>query len=117
MASSWGNSWGRSWGNSWGILFAAPEKIGGDDAFYPNKHTGWNKKNWEKQRLKEKVIEKTIEDVYKKILGIEPKTEIINEIKKEAIKFNYTQEYKFIKWLSIEINEIDDEEEILLLMI
>jgi len=105
-------------------------KHGGDDAFHhPNKHTGWNKQAWKKKSLREDAIESTIEATYKKILGIEPAPEIIAEIKREARaeiqNIDYTQERKFIDWLSAEIQSIrnieqdiedDDEDAIMLLM-
>ena len=104
-------------------------KHGGDDAFHPHKHTGWNKKNWQKKQLRDDAIESTIEETYQKIMGIAPAPEVISEIKREArteIKsVDYTQEQKFIAWLSNEIAQIkqyqldiedDDEDAMMLLM-
>jgi hypothetical protein len=107
------------------------QKHGGDDAFHHLKHTGWNKKDWQKNHLKEAAIESTIEATYKKILGLEPAPDVIAEIKKEFSteiqSIDYKQERIFIDWLSKEIAGIktrmqeheqdqDDEDAILLLL-
>ncbi len=104
-------------------------KAGGDDAFHPYKHIGWNKEVWKKKQLRDNAINATIEETYKQIMGIAPEPVVVSEIKKEAQeeikRIDYTQERKFIEWLTAEIANIrniqqefenDDEEAILLLL-
>jgi hypothetical protein len=106
-----------------------PTKLGGDDAFHHNKHTGWNKKTWQKKQLREDAIESTIEATYQQLMGFVPAPAVVAEIKREAKaeihRIDYTQERKFIDWLSAEIQSIrdiqsdiedDDEEAMMLLM-
>lgn len=107
----------------------ASTKNGGDDAFHHYKHTGWNKQAWQKKQLRDNAINATIEETYKQIIGVEPDPIIVAEIKQEAReeikRIDYTQERKFIEWLTAEIANIrnlqqeyenDDEEAILLLL-
>jgi len=107
----------------------ASSKNGGDDAFHHCKHTGWNKQAWQKKQLRDNAINATIEETYKQIIGVEPDPIIVAEIKQEAReeikRIDYTQERRFIEWLTAEIANIrnlqqeyenDDEEAILLLL-
>ena len=108
------------------VLAQPPTKHGGDDAFH---HTGWNKEDWKRKQLREDAIEGTIEATYQRLMGIAPAPSIVAEIKREARaeiqRIDYTQERKFIEWLSSEIASIkaiqqdldnDDEEAIMLLL-
>jgi hypothetical protein len=107
----------------------ANQKHGGDDAFHhPHKHTGWNKKAWAQRNSREQAIQATIEAEYRRIMGIEPEPEIIEEIKQEAkaeiATIDYSSERKFTEWLHQEIHQIkqriesdnEDDEEVLMLM-
>jgi hypothetical protein len=98
-------------------------KVGGDDAL----HSGWNKDAWEKRQLRDNAIQATIEETYKRIMGIAPEPVIVAEIKQEAKqeigRIDYTQERIFIDWLSKEIASIktriqeEDEEDAILLLL
>jgi hypothetical protein len=107
-------------------LVQTPTRRGGDDAF---RNPGWSKQAWKKKSQREEAIEDTIEATYQRIMGIVPAPAVVAEIKREAKveipRIDYTQETKFIEWLSAEIADIkaiqqelddDDEEAMMLLM-
>ena len=101
----------------------------GDD--YP----GWNKKAWKKRKTQEDALEQTIEETYKKVMGIAPTQTFVVKAKKEikqqvvetkrefedysqVISWLQTQQIlvdKYIRELALQ-REIDDEETLLLLM-
>lgn len=101
----------------------------GDD--YP----GWDKKAWKKRKTQEDALEQTIEETYKKVMGIAPTQTFVAKAKKEikqqvvetkrefedysqVISWLQTQQIlvdKYIRELALQ-REIDDEETILLLM-
>ena len=101
----------------------------GDD--YP----GWNKKAWKKRKTQEDALEQTIEETYKKVMGIAPTQTFVAKAKKEikqqvvetkrefedysqVISWLQTQQIlvdRYIRELALQ-REIDDEETILLLM-
>lgn len=101
----------------------------GDD--YP----GWDKKAWKKRKTQEDALEQTIEETYKKVMGIAPTQTFIVKAKKEikqqvretkrefedysqVISWLQTQQIlvdKYIKDLALQ-REIDDEETLILLM-
>ena len=101
----------------------------GDD--YP----GWNKKAWKKRKTQEDALEQTIEETYKKVMGIAPTQTFVAKAKKEikqqvvetkrefedysqVISWLQTQQIlvdKYIRELALQ-REIDDEETLLLLM-
>lgn len=101
----------------------------GDD--YP----GWDKKAWKKRKTQEDALEQTIEETYKKVMGIAPTQTFVAKAKKEIkqqvveTKREFEDYSQVISWLQTQqmlvdkyINElllqreIDDEETLLLLM-
>jgi len=113
-----------------GVVVDAPFALGqGDD--YP----GWDKKAWKKRRTQEDALGQTIEETYKKVMGIAPTQTFVNKAKKEInrqvveTKREFEDYSQVISWLQTQrmlvdkyINElllqreIDDEETFLLLM-
>jgi hypothetical protein len=113
-----------------GVVVDTPFALGqGDD--YP----GWDKKAWKKRRTQEDALGQTIEDTYKKVMGIAPTQTFVvkakKEIKKQVVetKREFEDYSQVISWLQTQqmlvdkyINElslqreIDDEETFLLLM-
>jgi hypothetical protein len=99
---------------------------GGDDS----KHTGWNKREWQKRQKQELAIEETILKTYQQVMGIEPPKEVIREVKQEVIAESpkpVTFDYSGVQeWLAAQqriVNQIvarkqeeDDEEALLLLL-
>jgi len=127
-----GQWFGQTSGNWWGYSQANPNVFAlgqGDD--YP----GWDKKAWKKRRTQEDALEQTIEETYKKVMGIAPTQTFVAKAKKEikkqvvetkrefedysqVISWLQTQQMlvdKYINELSLQ-REIDDEEAFLLLM-
>jgi len=113
-----------------GVIVDTPFALGqGDD--YP----GWNKKAWKKRKTQEDALEQTIEETYKKVMGIAPTQTFVSKAKKEikqqvvetrrefedysqVISWLQTQQIlvdKYIRELALQ-REIDDEETLLLLM-
>ena len=113
-----------------GVIVDTPFALGqGDD--YP----GWNKKAWKKRKTQEDSLEQTIEETYKKVMGIAPTQTFVvkakKEIKRQVVetKRDFEDYSQVISWLQTqqilvdkyirELNfqrETDDEETILLLM-
>lgn len=127
---TWGMSWGGSWSTSWGQYEVEEGKLGGDDAFHPRKHKGWDKKAWQKKQQQEDAVEETIRATYNRMLGIEPEPEVVEEVKQEALQEApepATTDYSGVaEWLAMQeqivaqilarMAEEDDEEAILLLL-
>ena len=104
-------------------------KTGGDDAFHPNKHTGWNKKTWKRKQQQDSAIEETIRATLQRISGIEPEPEVVQSVieeVKEEQKTVYHDYTDFSEWLDSQVaivnqiiakrQEEDDEEALLLLL-
>ena len=111
-----------------GQAVATDAKVGGDDAFHhEHKHTGWNKRAWERRKGREDAIAETIEATYRRMMGIAPNPSVVAEIRKETptklAAPDYTQYSEFVLWLEGQIAEaeryraeLDDEEALLLLI-
>lgn len=129
MFGQWfGDSFGQWYGqvSQPSVSFALGQ---GDD--YP----GWDKKAWKKRKTQEDSLEQTIEETYKKVMGIAPTQTFVvkakKEIKRQVVetKRDFEDYSQVISWLQTqqilvdkyirELNfqrETDDEETILLLM-
>ena len=127
-----GQWFGQTSGNWWGYSQANPNVFAlgqGDD--YP----GWDKKAWKKRKTQEDALEQTIEDTYKKVMGIAPTQTFVAKAKKEIkqqvveAKREFEDYSQVISWLQTQQmlvdkyiyeiqlkREMDDEEAILLLM-
>lgn len=103
---------------------------GGDDAFHPLKHTGWDKKAWKKKQNQDLVLTETIEFAYKQIHGLLPEPEVVEEIREEVRKelpqIQFADTHGLENWIAeaqsvinriIEYQAMIDEEETILMLL
>lgn len=117
--------------NAFYVGVVVSDRNGGDDAFHhPLKHTGWNKKEWQRKHKREEALEQTILATYQKITGEEPAPIVVQEVVREAIaiqpqpeRFDYSSVSEWLAMQEIIVARIiekrrqdDEDESILLLM-